>query len=126
LDDKSSACSTQESVYGRRLSQNIYSLLAKKTNSIIEALLFLGEAMSNSLPIARLAVHLIAGVGVSKVVNDIIVNNTKILTTADAVKVWTGSVVIGSMISEQAVKHVNGRVDALVAWNAARKAAPAA
>lgn len=82
--------------------------------------------MSNMLPIAKLATHLIASVGVSKVVNDIILNNTRVETTADAVKVWTGSIVIGSMIAEQASKHVNNRFDAAAAWYAERKAETAA
>lgn len=82
--------------------------------------------MSNQLKIARLAVQILASVGVSKVVNDVIVNNTNIQTTADAVKVWSGSVVIGSMVAEQASKHVNERMDAAAAWISSRKAETAA
>jgi hypothetical protein len=82
--------------------------------------------MSDKLPVARLAIHILASVGVSKVINDVIVNNTNIQTTADAVKVWTGSIVIGSMIAEQASKHVNERVNAVVAWNESRKTAATA
>lgn len=82
--------------------------------------------MSNKLSIARLAVQILASVGVSKVVNDVIVSNTNIQTTADAVKVWSGSVVIGSMIAEQASKHVNTRMDAAADWIASRKADTAA
>lgn len=77
--------------------------------------------MSNVMPVARLAVHLISSVGVSKVVNDIIKNNTNVVTTADAVKVAAGSLVIGSMIAEHASKHVNNRVDAAIAWYIDRK-----
>lgn len=82
--------------------------------------------MSNDLSIARLGVQLIASVGVSKVVNDLIVNNTNIQTTADAVKVWTGSVVLGSMVAEQVSKHVDRRIDETQAWFASRKAKTAA
>lgn len=82
--------------------------------------------MSNKLSIARFAVQILASVGVSKVVNDVIVSNTNIQTTADAVKVWSGSVVIGSMIAEQASKHVNARMDSAVAWVASRQAETAA
>jgi len=81
--------------------------------------------MSGAFPIARLAVHVIASIGVSKVINDIITNNTNVVTTADAVKVMTGSIVLGSMIAEQASNHVNNRVDAVIAWNESRKAATA-
>jgi hypothetical protein len=71
----------------------------------------------------RLAVHVVASLGVSKVVNDIIANNMNVLTTTDAVRVAAGSVVIGSMVAEHASKHVNERFDAVVAWNEQRKAA---
>lgn len=82
--------------------------------------------MSNMLPIVRLTTHLVASVGVSKVINDIIKNNTDVVTTADAVKVATGSIVLGSMLAEHAMKHVNNRVDAVAAWHAERKAENAA
>jgi hypothetical protein len=77
--------------------------------------------MSNALPVARLAVHLISSVGVSKVINDVIKNNTDVVTTADAVKVAAGSIVIGSMIAEHASKHVNERVNEVFAWYKNRK-----
>ena len=68
------------------------------------------------LPIAKLATHVVASVGVSKVVGDVIKNNTVVQTTADAVRVWTGSIVIGSLVAEAASKHVNERMDAVVNW----------
>jgi hypothetical protein len=77
--------------------------------------------MSNGFPIVRLAVHLVSSVGVSKVVNDIIRNNTNVETTADAVKVAAGGLVIGSMVAEQASKHVTARLDDALAWYQNRK-----
>lgn len=77
--------------------------------------------MSNVAPIAKLAVQLVSSVGVSKVVNDIIRNNTNVVTTADAVKVAAGSLVIGSMIAEHASEHVNNRMESAVAWYKSRK-----
>jgi hypothetical protein len=82
--------------------------------------------MSDKFPVAKLAVHLIASVGVSKVINDIITNNTRVETAADAVKVWTGSIVIGSMVAEVASKHVNERMDAANVWYQNRKTETAA
>jgi hypothetical protein len=79
--------------------------------------------MSDKLAIAKLAINVTAGLGVSKVVHDIIANNTTVETTADAVKVWTGSLVIGSMVAEQASSHVNRKFDATVNWWEARKEA---
>jgi hypothetical protein len=79
--------------------------------------------MSGTLPLAKLAVHLVASLGVSKVINDVVINNTNVATTTDAVKVAAGSIVIGSMIAEHASKHVNDRMNAVIAWNEKRKAA---
>lgn len=77
--------------------------------------------MSDKAPIIRLVAQLFASVGVSKVINDVIVNNTNINTTADAVKVWSGSIVIGSMIAEHASQHVNDRIDSVLAWKRSRE-----
>lgn len=77
--------------------------------------------MSDNAPFIRLFTQLIASVGVSKVVNDIIKNNTDIVTTSDALKVWSGSIVIGSMIAEHASEHVNRRVSEVIAWRRSRK-----
>lgn len=74
-----------------------------------------------SLPMARLAVHAVASLGVTKVVHDIIKFNTSVTSTFDAVRVATGSLVIGSMVAEVASKHVNDRINDVVAWNNERK-----
>jgi hypothetical protein len=77
--------------------------------------------MSNGLPVAKLAVHLTASLSVTKVISDIIRNNTNVETTSDAVKVAVGSLVLGSMIVEQASNHVNRQWDNFYAWNERRK-----
>jgi hypothetical protein len=76
---------------------------------------------SEKINLAKFGINLISTVGVSKVVRDIIQNNTDVETTADAVKVWAGSLVIGGMVAERASEHVNRRVDGAVAWWGARK-----
>lgn len=78
--------------------------------------------MSDKAPLFRLVAQLFASVGVSKVLNDIIVNNTTIQTPADAIKVWSGSIVLGSMLVDHTVKHVDEKVDAVLTWNRNRKA----
>jgi hypothetical protein len=78
--------------------------------------------MTGSLPIARLAVHGIASLGVSKVVWDIIARNTVVTSNFDAVRVLAGTLVIGSMVTEHASRHVDARFNELVAWNESRKA----
>jgi hypothetical protein len=69
----------------------------------------------------RLLAQVAASVGVSKVVNDVIRNNTQVLTTSDALRVWMGSVVIGSMVADNAAKHVDARVTEIAEWNQKRK-----
>lgn len=78
--------------------------------------------IANNLPLIKLAVQVGSGLGVSKVVNDVIRSNTNVVTTFDAVRVWTGALVIGSMVAEQASIHVNDRMEAVIAWNENRKA----
>ena len=71
--------------------------------------------MLNYLPVAKLAGQVVAGLGVSKILSDVIKNNVRVVTTADAVKVWVGSFVLGSMIVEQATNHVERATDEAVA-----------
>jgi hypothetical protein len=78
--------------------------------------------MSNAIVITKLAAHLICAAGVSKVINDVITNNTTVMSSADAVRVATGSIVLGSLVAEHASKHVNNRIDAAAVWFANRKA----
>jgi hypothetical protein len=62
--------------------------------------------MSN-VALLKGAVHIVGALGVQKVVGDIIKNNTVVVSTADKVLVSAGSLVLGSMIGEQASKHVS-------------------
>jgi hypothetical protein len=77
--------------------------------------------MSDKLRIAKAITKIIAGIGVSKVVNDIITNNTTVENVGDAAKVWAGSIVIGSMVAANASEHVDTKFDAVVAWFEDRK-----
>lgn len=72
--------------------------------------------MTNKLDIVKTAINFAAGAGVSKVVHDIIKNNTDPETTADTLKVAAGSIVLGSMVADRASEHVNAKVDAIAAW----------
>jgi hypothetical protein len=78
------------------------------------------DSMSAVLPAAKLAVNIVASVGVSKVVGDFVKNNTTVITTADAVKVWAGRIVIGSLISTHASNHVNDHLDKAANWLSSR------
>lgn len=77
--------------------------------------------MPSKFKLAKLAINTTAGVGVSKVVNDIIKNNTTVETAPDAVKVLIGSIVIGSMVADVSSKRVNAGVDAVAKWWEERK-----
>lgn len=70
--------------------------------------------MGPLLPVVKLGVSVLAGIPVSKIANDIIRNNVTIVTKIDKVKVVTGSVVIGVMISESLSKTTDKLVDTVV------------
>ena len=66
------------------------------------------------VPVVKLGVAALAGIPVSKIANDIIKNNVTIVTKMDKVKVVTGSVVIGAMISQQVSKTTVMLVDTVL------------
>lgn len=70
-----------------------------------------------SLNTAKLAINLVSGLGVSKIVSDVIKNNTVVLTTSQKFLVNAGGLVLGSMIVDKAVDHVNETIDKIVDWN---------
>jgi hypothetical protein len=77
--------------------------------------------MSDKLYIAKMIANTAVGISATKVANDIIRNNTDIETTADAAKVWIGSLVIGSMVAEHAKDHAGAKIDKVVNWWESRK-----
>ena len=78
--------------------------------------------MSGALMLIKAGAHVAGAVGVSKVLKDVIFNNVNIATTGDLVKVWTGTIVLGSLITEHAAEHLNNNIDTLAAWYYERKA----
>ena len=76
---------------------------------------------SNQITLLKLAVNVVASASVWKVVNDVIRNNVTIQTNADVVKVWTGSLILGSMVADQANQHVNGQLERGLTWLENRK-----
>jgi hypothetical protein len=77
--------------------------------------------MLPAIAAARLGTQLVAGLGVSKIVADIVKNNVSVVTTADAIKVWTGSLVIGSMIVEQSSNHIERVYGDVFKWSKTHK-----
>jgi F0F1-type ATP synthase beta subunit len=66
--------------------------------------------------IAKLAVKYAAGLGVSKVINDIISNNTTVDNTEDQIKVAVGSLVLGSIVMDHASEHVDAKLQKVSDW----------
>lgn len=71
--------------------------------------------MGSLLPVVKLGVAVLAGIPVSKVVNDIIKNNVTIVTQVDKIKVVTGQFVIGAMLTQSLSKTTDNLVDSVVA-----------
>jgi hypothetical protein len=78
--------------------------------------------MQNGVTLVRFATHIVATFGVSKVVKDIIFNNTNVVTTADGIKVLAGSLVLGSMVAEHAANHVDRQFNMVYEWYQRREA----
>lgn len=76
---------------------------------------------SQQISLFRVGVNIVSSVSVWKIVSDVIRHNVAIESTADAVKVWTGSLIVGSMIADQASTHVNNQLDKGIAWLEHRK-----
>lgn len=74
------------------------------------------------LGIAKLVINVAAGVGVSKVTNDIITNNVTVDSTEDRIKVAIGSFVLASMVADAASDHVNAAIDSIAKLWKNRKA----
>jgi hypothetical protein len=70
--------------------------------------------------IVKAGVHIVSALGVTKVLGDIVRNNTTVVTTTDKVLVNAGSLVLGSMIVEKASQHVSEQIESVINWHANR------
>lgn len=64
----------------------------------------------------KLGAHILGALGVTKIVGDVIANNTVVNTTFDLIRVRAGSLVIGTLVAEHAANHVETQMDRLHAW----------
>lgn len=78
--------------------------------------------MSDKIIMARLALKVIASLGVSKVIGDIVTNNVSTVTKMDVVKVWVGSIVLGTMIADYTGKYVEEQFNNVLVWIETQKA----
>jgi hypothetical protein len=70
----------------------------------------------NKLDITKRVASTIVGLGTTKIVNDIVRNNTDTETTADKVKVTAGALVIGSMAADATSSYTDRKIDEIAAW----------
>lgn len=77
--------------------------------------------MFNGIPVAKLVVHAIGTLGVQKILNDIIVRNTTVTTSFDAIRIAAGNLVLSSMLMESASDHIDRRWQDATAWMERKK-----
>jgi len=63
--------------------------------------------MTSLLTVAKLATQAVAGYGASKIVTDIIRNNIAITTPIQRIVMGSGAFVLGSVVFEQSVNHID-------------------
>lgn len=69
------------------------------------------------LTYAKAAIQLVTGMGVTKIVHDIIDNNVGAAeSTFDSVRDWAGAAVISSIVAERAHSHIDTKIDKFAAW----------
>ena len=71
--------------------------------------------MFSALPAAKLVTQVVAGLGVSKIVGDIIANNVIIATPVQKLTVRVGTFVLASMLWDQSTNHIEASVNSAVA-----------
>lgn len=74
-----------------------------------------------SYTFARFVISGVSSLGVAKIVAEVIKNNTVAVTTSQKLLVNAGSIVLGSMIVEQASNHVNNTIDQIIEWRRQEK-----
>jgi hypothetical protein len=73
------------------------------------------------LDVTKIATNFVVGAGVSKIVKDIIVNNTHVETTNQKVVVFAGALVIGMMAKDATKSYTNAKIDSYVRlWEASQ------
>lgn len=71
--------------------------------------------------LVKAGVQIVAALGVTRVVTEVIRNNTTVVTTMDKILVNTGGFVLGTIIVDHASDRVNYAFDKFVDWSEQRK-----
>ena len=82
--------------------------------------------MFAQLPLLKLGAQLVAGMGVSRILGDIIKNNVIVTTPVQALTVKAGSLVLGSMLVEQSSNHIETMTTQVLEAIESRKSTPPA
>lgn len=72
-------------------------------------------------PWVKLSAQLLGGLGVSKIVTDVIKHHVTVVTTYDAIRVWAGSLVFTTIAIEQATAQVGRMADEVTEFIEKRK-----
>lgn len=67
-----------------------------------------------SVPLIKAAAQIVGGLGVSKIVHQVVQNNTTVVTLTDTILIRAGSLVLGSIAVDHATTHVAEMVDEIV------------
>jgi len=77
--------------------------------------------MNDALPVIRVVAQIVAGFGVGGVVKNLVANNTSAISTFGTARIWVGSMVLGSMAVDAAMKHVDDQFAQAIEWHEKRK-----
>lgn len=68
------------------------------------------------LEIAKSATSFVVAVGTSKIITQIIKNNTKPENLADVATMSVGAIVLGSMVADVTKRYTDHKIDEIVVW----------
>jgi len=76
----------------------------------------LKEKLMSAFTLAKLAAQVVTGLGVHKIVSDVITSNVTVVTNFDAVRVAAGGLVLSSMAVDKASEHLELRIEQARQW----------
>lgn len=79
---------------------------------------------TESVGMLKFGVRVVTALSVGHTVGQVIQNNVSPVSTASAVKIWCGSLIIGSLVTDAALNHVDATMTRFEAWQASRKDDP--
>lgn len=77
--------------------------------------------MFNLLPVAKFVTQVVAGIGVSKVVGDVLKTSAVAATRMDTLRIKIGVAVISGIIAEHGTRMIDGSLDKLAALHEEKK-----